>query len=216
MPICAQVATASALLADAYGAVHRHRWSRAWAPVVQASAVLAHWLVLAMHRPFVRYWADPRDRRRQAVVIVVPRSRWHEPWTGALGVLAVASGTAYTVGLLLLMTVPADLLVPTAVHAVVAWTVTLLAVTIDAVVERLPRPGRIARAGRRGPAPDIVVSHVASTTAGGLLAVRAHLRTRHPGARVAARARDAASLELFGRLGLHPVTPGAGWTTGTV
>lgn len=171
--------------------------------------------VLAVHRPFVRYWVDPRDRRRQVVVIVVPRSRWHEPWTRVLGVLAVASGTADTVGLLLLMTVPADFLVPAAFHTVLACTLTLLAVTVDAVVERLPRPGRIARAGRRGPGPDVVVSHVASSTAGGALAVRAHPRAHHPGARVAARARDTAALALFEALGLHPVTPGAGWTTGT-
>lgn len=182
-----------------------------------AAAVVAFVLSLAIYRPLVRYWRDPKDGRRQTVVAITPRGRTIVPVLRlVLGLALYAAlvfgpdldpanaGARVALGVLSLLAVAAGLVTGPAI-LVAAW-----------VLGRRTYEGKIACAGPAVPGTQLTAGLAASTSAAGMLAVRADLAERHGGERLTVRARDVDALTLYGRLGLEVVEPGCGRMTGII
>lgn len=167
-----------------------------------AAAAVAFALSLAIYRPLVRYWRDPKDGRRQTVVAITPRGRTIVP------VLRLVLGLALYVALVFgpdldpASDVARVVLGVLSLLAVMAGLVTGPAVLVAAwVLGRRTYEGKITCAGPAVPGTQLTAALAASTSAAGMLAVRA---------------RDADALALYGRLGLEVVEPGCGRMTGVI
>ncbi|MFS0700278.1 hypothetical protein AB6N24_09930 [Cellulomonas sp. 179-A 4D5 NHS] len=169
-------------------------------------------LLLAVYRPFVRYWRDPHDARRLITVTITPRGHTVVPVLRMLAGLAVLAAA-----LLLPLAMPTRTL-GLGLLSVLVLTAVLAAVSALAalVLLALPYPGMIRSAGPQVPGTDLTVSLAASTAPGGMREVRAYLMEHHGGQRVTVRARDERARRVYALLGLEVVRPGFGRMTGII
>jgi len=166
-----------------------------------------------LHKPYVHYWRDPADRRRQIIVAVVPRRATVVPVLRLVPALAPFA--------LALLVLPA--LMPTAALSLSALAVAVLAAGVvavalvtSAVVLALPYEGKIKRAGPVVPRTQLTASLAASTAGAGMREVRAYLTAHHAGQRITVRARDERARVIYASLGLKVVAPGRGRMTGVI
>ena len=210
-PRWAELPRAAQMMASAYLEAPGARLSARTRAVLTWLAAVAFFLSLALYKPLVRYWIDPRDRRRQIIVAIVPRR------AGLIPVLRLVPTVALFAAVLLgppaLMPTPVlrlAVLAPT----VLAAGVVAIALLTSVVVFALPYEGKIRRAGPSVPGTDLTASLAASTAAGGMRDVRAYLATHHAGQRLTVRARDERARAVYQSLGLEVVAPGCGRMTG--
>jgi len=201
------------MMASAYLEAPGARLSARTRAVLTWLAAVAFFLSLALYKPLVRYWIDPRDRRRQIIVAIVPRR------AGLIPVLRLVPTVALFAAVLLgppaLMPTPVlrlAVLAPT----VLAAGVVAIALLTSVVVFALPYEGKIRRAGPSVPGTDLTASLAASTAAGGMREVRAYLAAHHAGECLTVRARDERARAVYQLLGVELVVPGCGRMTGVI
>lgn len=176
-------------------------------------AAIAFSLSLGLYKPLLRYWIDPCNRRRQIIVALVPRRAAVVPVLRLVPTVALFA--AVVLGLPVLMPTPI-LRLAVLVLTVLAAAVVSLALLASVVVFALPYEGKIRRAGPSVPGTQLTASLAASTAAGGMRDVRAHLAAHHAGQRLTVRARDEHARAVYRSLGLTPVDPGCGRMTGVI
>ncbi|WP_250444013.1 hypothetical protein [Actinotalea sp. C106] len=220
-----QVRGAGRMLSQVYLGPHTRVLPALLGRVLIAMGAVSFGATLALYRPVVRYWVDPRDHRRQVLVALITRS------DQAKLVLRLAVVVITTLVLLagftnaiaatltddLILIALALALATLALVLLVASLLAALALAIpSAVMAWAPHPGRIRRGGPKGPTPDLTAVLAASTVPGGMLTVRAHLVRHYEGQRITVRARDTYAQQLYERLGLTVITSGRGRMTGIV
>ncbi|MFS0703251.1 hypothetical protein AB6N23_01890 [Cellulomonas sp. 179-A 9B4 NHS] len=174
-------------------------------------------VLLAVYRPFLRRWTDPHRPERATLVSIVPRGG--EAAATLRGVVGI-----FVPGVVLLpfaSFVPEHPLVRLVhglafVLVMLALLVGVLAIAVGGFVPLLPYPGKIRRSGPGVPGTQLTINLAASTSSGGMRAVRAYLLEHHGGQRLTVRARDERALALYRALGLEVVDPGAGRMTGII
>ena len=72
-PRWSELAGAARAMAGAYLQAPLPGAGRRTRAVLTYLVAIAFFLNLVLHKPYVRYWRDPADRRRQIIVAVVPR-----------------------------------------------------------------------------------------------------------------------------------------------
>ena len=116
-PRWSELAGAARTMAGAYMRAPVPGAGRRTRAMLTRLVAIAFLLSLALYRPYVRYWSDPRDRRRQIIVAVVPRR------AAAVPVLRLVPAVAlFAAAVLVLPT-----LMPTAVLSLSMLVLTVLA-----------------------------------------------------------------------------------------
>lgn len=201
------------MMASAYLEAPGARLSARTRAIVTPLFAIAFYVSLAVHRPHVRYWIDPCDRKRQIVVAIAPRRFVVVP------VLRLLIGTALLAAVVLVLPAltPAPVLGLVVLVLVVLTAVPVaLGLLTGMVLLALPYPSRIRRAGPSVPGTQITASMAASTVRGGMRDVRAYLAAHHGGQRLTVRARDERARTVYQSLGLEVVAPGCGRMTGII
>ena len=210
-PRWSELAGAARMMAGAYMQAPVPRAGPRTRAVLTWLAAVAFFLSLALYKPLVRYWIDPRDRRRQIIVAIVPRRAGLVPVLRLVPTVALFAPVL--LGLPALMPTPVLRLAVLALTVLAAGVVAIALLT-SVVVFALPYEGKIRRAGPSVPGTDLTASLAASTAAGGMRDVRAYLATHHAGQRLTVRARDERARAVYQSLGLEVVAPGCGRMTG--